>query len=76
MKIVVHEEKPNELHVVLPLKPGADLSDTELEGVTADAGHHWHGKGGLRPIYLLRRKKEIEEMFNAKILICHHFSSP
>ena len=33
VKIVVHENKPGELHVVLPAKPSADLSDEALEAV-------------------------------------------
>lgn len=33
LKIVIHENKPGELHVVLPAKPSSELSDAELEGV-------------------------------------------
>lgn len=33
LKIVIHENKPGELHVVLPAKPTSELSDAELEGV-------------------------------------------
>jgi hypothetical protein len=44
VKIVVHENKPGELHVVLPAKPSAELSDAELEGVAGGAGRYWHGK--------------------------------
>jgi|LauGreDrversion4_2_1035121.scaffolds.fasta_scaffold996553_1 hypothetical protein len=43
VKIVVHENKPGELHVVLPAKPSAELSDAELEGVTGGAGRYWRG---------------------------------
>ncbi len=33
VKIVVHENKPGELHVVLPAKPSADISDEALDAV-------------------------------------------
>ena len=33
VKIVVHENTPGELHVVLPAKPSAELSDEALEVV-------------------------------------------
>jgi hypothetical protein len=45
VKIVVHENKPGELHVVLPAKPSAELSDAELEGVTGGANDYWTGVG-------------------------------
>lgn len=43
VKIVVHENKPSELHFVLPAKPSAELSDAELEGVTGGASDHLTG---------------------------------
>ena len=43
VKIVMHENKPGELHVVLPAKPSGALSDVELERVTGGAGRYWHG---------------------------------
>jgi len=42
VKIVVHENKPDELHVVLPSKPSADVSDEALEAVV---GGRWSGIG-------------------------------
>ena len=47
VKIVVHENKPDELHVVLPAKPRAELSDSELVDVTGGGGgnRYWTGVG-------------------------------
>ncbi|NCY23339.1 MAG: NHLP leader peptide family natural product precursor [Alphaproteobacteria bacterium] len=42
VKIVVHENKPGELHVVLPAKPSADISDEALDAVV---GGRWGGIG-------------------------------
>jgi len=44
VKIVVHENKPGELHVVLPAKPDAALSDEVLEGVTGGSRNHLFGR--------------------------------
>jgi hypothetical protein len=41
LKITVLEEKPDELFIVLPLKGGKDLSDSELASVSA-GGICWH----------------------------------
>jgi len=47
VKIVVHENKPGELHVVLPAKPSANLSDAELEGVVGGySGRYALGPNG------------------------------
>jgi hypothetical protein len=44
VKIVVHENKPGELHVVLPAKPDAVLSDEVLEGVTGGSRNQLFGR--------------------------------
>ena len=47
LKIVVHEEKPGELHVVLPAKPSTEVSDAELEGVVGGySGRYALGPNG------------------------------
>jgi hypothetical protein len=48
VKIVIHENSAGELHVVLPAKPDAELSDADLEGMTGgahDKNKHWTGVG-------------------------------
>jgi hypothetical protein len=42
VKIVVHENKPGELHVVLPAKPSADISDEALDAVVG--GRYYSGR--------------------------------
>jgi hypothetical protein len=42
VKIVIHENKPGELHVVLPAKPSVELSDEALDAVI---GGRYIGKG-------------------------------
>ncbi len=44
VKIVIHENKPGELHVVLPAKPDAVLSDEVLEGVTGGSRNQLFGR--------------------------------
>jgi hypothetical protein len=48
VKIVIHENVPGELHVVLPAKPLAEISDADLEGMTGgahDKYKYWTGVG-------------------------------
>ena len=48
VKIVIHENVAGELHVVLPAKPHAELSDADLEGMTGgahDKNKYWTGVG-------------------------------
>jgi hypothetical protein len=40
VKIVVHENKPDELHVVLPEKPSEEITDGALESVVGGQ-HRW-----------------------------------